>query len=161
MITTGIVAALVLFALLVWGVRLFGINVFVVQSGSMEPAYPTGSIVYVCQTDAGKLKEGDVITFRLGDQLRATHRIVEVTQHNGGPAFRTKGDANDHADSGLVTPDHIVGKVLFGIPFLGYAIAYIQHPPGTYVALAIGGLLALLVFLPDLLFEDGKKKENK
>lgn len=158
-VTTVLVGLVVGLAVLVWGVQLLGLDVLVVQSGSMEPAYPTGSLVYLIKADADELEVGDVVTFKLSANVRGTHRIIEVVEQEGQRFFRTKGDANEHADNGLLAPEDIVGQVLFGIPLLGYAIAYIQNPPGTYVAIAVGALLALLTFLPDLLTEDGKKKE--
>ena len=51
----------------------------------------------------------------------------------------------------------MIGSPIFTIPYLGYFAEYIQHPPGTYVAIAVGAMLLLIVFLPDLLF-DGKGK---
>ena len=54
---------------------------------------------------------------------------------------------------------NIIGKPVFTIPYLGYISNYIQNPPSTYVALAAGAVLVILVFLPDL-FEDDKKKEE-
>lgn len=160
-VTSVLVAVLVLFAALLWGARLVGLDVFVVQSGSMEPDYPTGSVVYVRAVDPAELEVGDVITFRLSESLRATHRIIEVVEQDGQIVFRTKGDANDHADNGLLTPDNIVGKVVFSIPCLGYLVAYIQSPSGTYLVVAVGALVLLLTFLPDLLTDGGRKKKEE
>ena len=50
-ITTLIVIVVVIFALLLVGVRLLGIQVFSVISGSMEPDYPVGSLIYVKEVD--------------------------------------------------------------------------------------------------------------
>ena len=47
---------------------------------------------------------------------------------------------------------------MFTIPKLGYLANYIQHPPGTYVAISAGAILLLLVFIPDL-FSDDKKEQ--
>ena len=46
-ITSTLTALAVLLAVLLAGVRLFGVQVFTVLSGSMEPCYHTGSIIYV------------------------------------------------------------------------------------------------------------------
>lgn len=162
-VTTALVAVVVILAMLIWGVQLFGLEVLVVQSGSMEPEYPTGSLVYIREVDPAELKERDVITFELGGGVRGTHRIIELVPDESDPSlvrFRTKGDANDHPDSGLVDPENVVGRVVFGLPLLGYLIAYIQQPPGTYLAMAFGALVLLLTFLPELLFEDGKQKQE-
>lgn len=159
--TSVLVAAMLLLAALLWGVRLLGLDVFVVQSGSMEPAYHVGSVVYVKPVDAAELKTGDVITFRINSSVRGTHRIVEVVEDGGSRAFRTKGDANEEADLGLVQPSAIVGKVVFSVPLLGYFAAYIQQPPGSYVLISAGALILLLILLPDLLFPEKKSKSEK
>ena len=110
--------------------------------------------------DPEKLKVGDVITFRINETTRATHRIIEVTEMDGEVAFRTKGDANEHADNGLVPPSGIVGKVLFGIPGLGYLTVYIQNPPGIYIAISVAAFIMLLMVIPELIFNDRKSREN-
>lgn len=156
---TALVALVVLLVLLLFGGRLFGVEVFVVQSGSMEPSYHVGSVVYVKDTDPGMLKAGDVITYRLTENMRGTHRIIEIVEEDGSRAFRTKGDANDGADAGLVYPEDIVGKVIMTIPYLGYLINYIQQPPGSYVAVTVGAVILLLSILPDIIFQPNNKEE--
>ena len=160
-ITTVLMAVVAVLALLVWGCRLIGMEVFVVQSGSMEPDYHVGSLVYVKPVDAEDLDVGDVITFNLSGSTLGTHRIIEVVYEDGAPAFRTKGDANDHEDNGLVTPSEIIGEVKFSIPYMGYLVVYIQEPPGTYVAIAVAAVLLLMVLLPDLIFDDKKEDEEE
>lgn len=159
-ISTALVAAVVLLAAALWGPRLLGMQVYTVLSGSMEPEYPTGGCVYVKAVDAQTLEIGDVITFRLSGDTVATHRIIDVAEENGTPLFFTKGDANDDADSGAVTPERIIGKVMFGLPYLGYLAAFIQSTSGRYAAIAAGAFILLIVFLPDLLFTPNKEKEN-
>ena len=46
-ISSILVALVVLLALLLVGARLFGLQVYTVLSGSMEPTYHTGSLIYV------------------------------------------------------------------------------------------------------------------
>lgn len=158
--STVLVALVVLLAALLWGPRLIGMEVFTVLSGSMEPAYHTGGCVYVREVDADKLEVGDVITFRLSGSTVATHRIIETLEEDGTRMFRTKGDANEDADNSPVTPDRIIGKVAFGLPYLGYLAAFIQSTSGRYAAIAAGAFILLIVFLPDLLFPQTKEKEN-
>ena len=139
-----------------------GLQVFTVLSGSMEPEYHVGSLIYVKEVDPFELKSGDVITFMLDKDTVATHRIVEVVPDQEDPSvirFRTKGDANDAEDGTLVHYENVLGSPVFAIPKLGYIAEYVQNPPGTYIAISAGAILLLLVFLPDL-FGDGKKKEE-
>lgn len=152
-ITTLIVAAVVLLAFLLVGVRLFGLRAYVVLSGSMEPAYPTGSLIYVKKTDPSMLKEGDVISFKLNENTIATHRITAIIKDENDPTsirFKTKGDANDVEDGSTVAGEDVAGVPVFTIPKLGYFANYIQHPPGIYVTVAVGAFLMLLMFMPEL-----------
>ena len=154
LITTLIVIAAVLLAVLLVGVRLAGLQVFTVLSGSMEPTYHTGSLIYVKKVDAAKLSEGTVITFMLDENTVATHRIVGVVPDEDEPGvvrYRTKGDANEAEDGGLVHYKNVIGTPVFSIPGLGYLANYIQHPPGTYVAVSAGAAVLLLMFLPELI----------
>ena len=68
----------VLLAIALVGVRVVGLQVYTVLSGSMEPAYPTGSVIYVKEVDYKTLEVGDPITFMLSEDIIATHRIVEI-----------------------------------------------------------------------------------
>lgn len=162
-VTTVLVAAVVILAVLLVGVRLFGMQTFTVLSGSMEPTYHTGSLIYVKSVDPFTLEAGDPITFMVSEDTIATHRIVEVVPDAEDPStvrFRTKGDANDAVDGGLVHYKNVIGKPLFSIPYLGYVANYIQNPPGMYVAISAGAVLLILVFLPDL-FAKEEPKETK
>lgn len=157
--TSGILVIILVLAAAIWGVQLLGIDVFVVLSGSMEPEYPTGSLIYVKEVDTQILETGDVITFYLTDSTVVTHRIEEVVEQSGKIRFITKGDANEVTDGGLIGPESIIGTPVLTVPYLGFFVAYIQQPPGSYVALAIAALIVILVILPDLIFDD-KKQEN-
>ena len=162
-ITSVLVALVVIVALLLVGARLIGLQVFTVLSGSMEPTYHVGSLIYVKDVDPFELESGDVITFMLDENTVATHRIVEVVpdeEDDSVVRFRTKGDANENVDGSLVHYKNVIGSPVFTIPYLGYAVSYIQNPPGTYVAISAGAILLLLVFLPDLFDGDKKKKKD-
>ena len=161
--TWALIGVVMLAAVALVGVRLFGLTPYTVLSGSMEPTYHTGSIVYVKKVDYHDLKVGDPITFMLDEDTIATHRIVEVVPDEEEPEtirYRTKGDANDNEDGGLVHYKNVIGKPVFTIPYLGYVANYIQNPPGRYVAISAGAILILLIFLPDLLSDDGEKKKK-
>ena len=158
-----LIAAIVVLAILLGGVRLFGLRPLTVLSGSMEPTYHTGSLIYVKSVDPYTLKEGDVVTFMLDEDTIATHRIIEVVPDEEDPTvirFKTKGDANDSSDGGLVHYKNVIGTPVFSIPKLGYFVDFIQNPPGKYIAISAGAILLLLIFLPDIigaLMDDDKK----
>ena len=163
-ITSLLVILVVIGAMLLGGVRVLGYQVFTVLSGSMEPVYHTGSLIYVKDVDYRDLGEGDVITFMLNEDTVATHRIVGVVPDEADPSvirYRTKGDANDAEDGALVHYKNVIGSPMFTIPYLGYVANYIQNPPGTYIAISGGAVLMILVFLPDLLGSDEEEKKTE
>ena len=155
--TSVIVILVVIAAIFLMGSRLIGLQVFNVVSGSMEPTYSVGDLIYVKTVDPDSVKAGDVITFVLNEELVvATHRVVKVDAENR--QFTTKGDANEHEDVAPVHFNNLIGVPVLAIPLLGYVSAYIQSPPGLYVAIALGVILLAVVFLPDLLTKKNKKE---
>ena len=163
-ISTVLVAVVVILALLLAGARLLGMQVFTVLSGSMEPTYHTGSIIYVKKIATEDIQPGTVITFMLDEDTVATHRVTAVVPDEEDPTvvrFRTKGDANNAEDGSLVHYKNVIGTPVFTIPGLGYVANYIQHPPGTYVAISAAAVLLLLVFLPDVLAPEKKKSAEQ
>ena len=163
-VTTVLVTAVVILALALAGARFVGMQVFTVLSGSMEPTYHVGSLIYVKDVDPYELEAGDVITYMVNETTVATHRVMGVVPDENDPTvirFRTKGDANDAEDGTLVHYKNVIGSPVFTIPMLGYVANYIQNPPGTYIAISGGAILMLLVFLPDLFEEDDSKKKQK
>ena len=111
----------VLLAVALVGVRLVGIKTYAVISGSMEPTYPTGSLLYVKSVNAQELRVGDAITFMLDEDTVATHRIIEIIPDDEDSSilrFRTQGDANDTPDGTPVHYKNIIGKPVFAVPYL-------------------------------------------
>lgn len=163
-ISNVLVALVVILALLLVGARIVGLQVFTVLSGSMEPTYHTGSLIYVKKTDPYTIQEGQPITFMLDENTVATHRVVGIVPDEEDPTvirFRTKGDANEAEDGSLVHYKNVIGTPIFSIPYLGYVANYIQHPPGMYVAISAGAVLLLLVFIPDIFADEDDKNESK
>lgn len=162
-IITILIILLVIMAVALVGVRLIGITPYSVLSGSMEPTYHTGSLVYVKKADYTELKVGDPITFMLNEETVATHRIAKIQPDRNDPKtlrFVTKGDANEFEDAGTVHYKNIIGKPVFTIPYLGYVAEFIRRPPGMYIAIAIAAVILMLAFIPDL-FDDRKKPSKQ
>ena len=158
--TTVLVVLVVIFAIFLMGSRLVGLQVFNVISGSMEPTYSVGDLLYVKTVDPDSVKVGDPITFVLNEDLVvATHRVVDIDSENR--RFTTKGDANESEDANPVHFNNLIGVPVFSIPLLGYVSAYIQNPPGMYIAIGLGVALLAAVFLPDLLTKKEKKEAQE
>lgn len=78
-INTLFVIAVVLLAIALVGVRLIGLTPFTVLSGSMEPTYHVGSLIYVRDIAPEEVEIGSPLTFVVNeDLLVATHRVVDV-----------------------------------------------------------------------------------
>ena len=159
-VSTALVVLMVLCAVFLMGSRLFGFEYYTVISGSMEPSYQVGDLLYVKTVDPDSVKVGDPITFVLNEDLVvATHRVVKIDAEKRH--FTTKGDANETEDAAPVHFNNLIGVPLFAIPFLGYVSVFVQNPPGMYIALGLGVVLLAAVFLPDMLVKEEKKKEDK
>lgn len=144
-----LVCVVVLAAVFLMGSRLLGYRVFNIVSGSMEPVYRVGDLIYVQEVDPNTVQPGDVITFVLNEDLVvATHRVVRVDAEK--QRFYTKGDANETEDGGSVHFKNLIGVPKFKIPGLGYVADFIQKAPGLYITIAAVAVLLLLAFLPDL-----------
>lgn len=149
-VTTVVVCVVALLALLLVGARILGLQTYVVLSGSMEPYYHVGSVIYVKEVPPETLQVGDDISFLISENTVATHRIVEVLQDGSFLRFRTKGTANTTTDE-PVPADKVLGKVVGTIPLLGYVFDFVKHPPGTYITMAVVTLMVLLAFVPDII----------
>lgn len=90
-ITTLFVIVMICLAFLLVGVRLVGLTPYAVLSGSMEPTYHVGALIYVQEIDPADIVpcsqnedgsynlDGTPITFVVNeDLLLATHRVVNV-----------------------------------------------------------------------------------
>ena len=154
-VSTTLVVLVVLCAVFLMGSRLIGYECYTVISGSMEPKYMVGDLLYVKDVNVNSIKVGDDITFILNEDLVvATHQVVRVDAEN--QRFYTKGLANEIEDQDPVHFNNVIGVPQFSIPKLGYVSNFVQNPPGTYITIGAGVVLIFLVFAPDLL---GKKKK--
>ena len=161
---TLVMTVVVVIAVTLVGLRLAGFRTFTVMSGSMEPEYPVGAMIYVKPMDYKSLKVGDVISYvASNDKTVVTHRIeeIEIDENDANVwRFKTKGDANSSADAKLVHYRNVLGTPIITVPFIGYVAHNIQRPPGIYIALVVGTLLLAWTFLPGTL-EERRKTARK
>lgn len=177
-VTTVILVFALVLAFLLAGIRLIGLTPYTVLSGSMEPAYHVGSLIYVKRVDPSDFKANDPVTFKKDGGQIVTHRIIEVLPKEGDEyCFRTKGDANDIPDGGALKGSQIVGKPIFTIPYLGYVANYVQSRAGLLLMVSFGALLLLGNLIPEVISlctdsneeshdktsgeEDGENPQNK
>ena len=81
------------------GVRLVGLTPYAVLSGSMEPEYPVGSLVYVKAVDPLDVEVGDAITFSLPSGTLVTHQVYQIDAESR--AFRTQASPTSPATGPL------------------------------------------------------------
>lgn len=139
-IGTLILAAVILTSVPLAVPRLLGYEIYNVTSGSMEPALPVGSVIYVQRVAPEAVKEGEIIAYYV-DGTVITHRVVENRFVEG--EFVTKGDANDMEDISNTHYSDLVGIVKYHIPVLGdYLMVYSNQLTKVYLlTLACCGVL--------------------
>ena len=158
-ISIVLVCMFVLLAILLVGVRLFGLQPYAVLSGSMAPAYRTGALIYVRQAAPQEVQTGDPITFYLGDgSTVATHRVVRIDAQAG--CFYTKGDANEMPDGSPVSFGQLIGMPVFSIPVLGYVSVFMATPAGLCTAVFAVLVMLLLMLLPGLLKKTAQQDDG-
>lgn len=109
---------------------------FAVQSGSMEPAIKTGSLVITLSQD--NYYAGSIITYYskpLGKTV--THRISSTKLIGAETRYITKGDANNSPDPVAITNSSILGKVVFVIPYLGFPALFTKSITGLILFVII------------------------
>ncbi len=130
---------------------IFGIKPYVVLSSSMRPTFDTGSLCFInTNVKYKKIKEKDIIAFKLSDNTLVTHRVYKKTKLG----FKTKGDANNNLDAVIITKDNYVGKNIFWIPKIGYVVGVIQSTKGKIIFITF----IILLLVSGLLF--GKEKNK-
>lgn len=92
--------------------QVFGYQLYRVQTGSMSPTLPIGSIILSKRPEnSASLEVDDIVTFEQGGKI-ITHRIIEVIEKNNVIRYRTKGDnPNNSPDIELLSPKSV--KAIF------------------------------------------------
>jgi signal peptidase len=140
---TALLLPLATFLVAVW---LLGWQLQDVQTGSMTPTYPVGSLLVVGQIDAAAVQPGMAITFEDPAQpgRLVTHRVEQIAPGNA-LAFVTHGDANAAADAVPVPARLVRGRVLWSVTALGTFMDWLQWPRSFALLVALP--VALLVWL--------------
>jgi len=144
----AITSALILLPFLLIAIpQILGFSqTYIVTSGSMEPQIPTGSLIWVENTDnPEEIEENDIITFQKNRETPITHRVIEVNDTGAETRFITKGDANARADPGTVRPEQVIGEVRFTAPYLGHAINWLGSLPGLFLLVVLPAIAILAI----------------
>ncbi len=172
----NVISGLILIVLLVLlavfgGVRLLGLTPYMVTSGSMEPEYPVGSLIYVKERPAAEIEPGDVITFYLEDgRTVATHQVYEADRE--AEEFRTQGINNRDSEGNIlhdaepVKYSSVIGCPVAVIPYLGYINRFCTTAPGVYILIGIAAAVLIVSVIIDKMAGEeerpgGKKRKRK
>ena len=138
-------------------------NAYVVLSGSMLPEIEIKDVVVTKKVSEEKLDENDIITFISPDErhggISITHRIIDkyYDESIGSYTYRTKGDANNIADSVLVPNSNVLGKVILKIPKLGFIQEILSSKGGMIILILIPCLAILSYDIMKILRNIGRK----
>eukprot|EP01090_Pellita_catalonica_P016837 TRINITY_DN4950_c0_g1_i1.p1 TRINITY_DN4950_c0_g1~~TRINITY_DN4950_c0_g1_i1.p1 ORF type:complete len:179 (-),score=16.59 TRINITY_DN4950_c0_g1_i1:25-561(-) len=126
--------------------------IVVVLSGSMEPAFHRGDLLFLYMSD-GPIRIGEIVVFKLeGREIPIVHRVLKVHEHEDGQVeFLTKGDHNPVDDRGLYPPGqlwlqrkHVIGRAKGFLPYVGMVtILMNDYPYLKYLLIGVLGLFVL------------------
>ena len=135
---------------------VLGYSYFTVLGDSMKDEIPRGALIFVRETPGRDLQIGDNITFLRDRHDPVTHKITAVLegQDGEGAAFQTKGTNNINPDTDIVYEADIIGRVVFAVPKIGAAIAYLGS--NIYIVFIIFGLYLLISFGVRMKFREPK-----
>lgn len=101
-----------------------GSQTYTVLTNSMAPKYAPGTFLVVKPAPFAELQVGDIITYQIesGKPGVVSHRITAVTtEQSGARVLTTKGDNNSLADADPVQEAQVKGKLLYAVPYVGFA----------------------------------------
>ncbi|WP_050639196.1 MULTISPECIES: signal peptidase I [Clostridia] len=138
---------------------VFGMRPVIVLSGSMEPEFMSGDLIFIQNADKDQLKEGDVICYLEGGTA-VTHRIADVTEDNGNIRYTTRGDANNTDDQKQVEQSQVQGiykgKKIAGA---GDFVMFMQSTTGMIIFIVCP---IFLLIVGDILYRrKGDKQEQE
>lgn len=142
------------------------IKFLTVQSGSMAPKIKMGSLAMIkpahsAGSGQADYKIDDIITFGPYSKTKAptTHRIYDIKVVNGELRYITKGDANNAPDQREISERDILGKVLFSVPYLGFAVDFAKKPIGFALIIIVPAAIIIYDEIKKIINEVKKKKK--
>jgi signal peptidase len=151
LVTGALLAALMLFISV--GPRFLPFQTLIVESGSMTPALPVGSVAIYRHETAAQVKVGQVILFAKPSEptVIVSHRVYAIKDGARGSYFETKGDANPAPDSWQIPAVGSGWYVVGDIPLVGYAVHAMQAPTTKELLVIVPAVLLVLLTVHDIL----------
>ncbi|KAG9146104.1 hypothetical protein Leryth_015905 [Lithospermum erythrorhizon] len=128
--------------------------VVVVLSGSMEPGFKRGDILFL-HMNKDPIRAGEIVVFNVdGREIPIVHRVIKVheSEDSGEVDVLTKGDNNFGDDRLLyatgqmwLNRHHIMGRAVGFLPYVGWVtIIMTEKPIIKYILIGAVGLLLVL-----------------
>ncbi|EGW34526.1 uncharacterized protein SPAPADRAFT_59959 [Spathaspora passalidarum NRRL Y-27907] len=123
--------------------------IVVVLSGSMEPAFQRGDILFLWNRDKQQ-KVGDIVVYEIeGKSIPIVHRVLREHHNSEKQLLLTKGDNNAVDDLSLYAKkqsylnrkEDLIGTVKGYLPFIGYITILISE--NIYFKYGLLGLVGL------------------
>ncbi|KAG5569817.1 hypothetical protein H5410_059583 [Solanum commersonii] len=125
--------------------------VVVVLSGSMEPGFKRGDILFL-HMSKDPIRAGEIVVFNVdGRDIPIVHRVIKVHERKdtGEVNVLTKGDSNIEDDRLLYAQGqlwlqrhHIMGRAVGFLPYVGWVtIIMTEKPSIKYILIGALGLL--------------------
>ncbi|OBR14839.1 Signal peptidase complex catalytic subunit SEC11 [Colletotrichum higginsianum IMI 349063] len=128
--------------------------IVVVLSGSMEPAFQRGDLLFLWNRNLVQETEvGEIVVYEVkGKNIPIVHRVVRKFGVGPKAKLLTKGDNNQGSDEELyakgqdfLVRSDIIGSVVAYIPFVGYVTILLSEYP--WLKTAMLGIMGLVVVL--------------
>ena len=127
--------------------------IVVVLSGSMEPSFYRGDILFLSNYNE-PYQVGDIVVYQMDHDIPIVHRLITVQEvTKGGENYLlTKGDNNNIHDRGLydhgamyLNKKHILGKIRAQAPYIGMLTIILNDYP--YLKYAVIGTMLVMVLI--------------
>lgn len=144
-------------ALIIWRSLMLATGsespVVVVLSGSMEPAFYRGDILFL-NLGEDPIRIGEIVVFNIeGRDIPIVHRVIKVHERHtsGNLDILTKGDNNYGDDKVLyaqgqewLNKRHIMGRAVGFLPYVGMVtIVMNDYPYVKYLLIVVLGILVV------------------
>lgn len=135
------VGAIILASVLLVG-AIAGHRPVVIETGSMNPYAPAGSVAIAGPRNGETIRVDDVIVMRRPGQVPVTHRVVELDDTPNGTVAQTQGDANATRDPGLypLGSQELVVRWVLPEP-ISFVTRQLLHPVATFAFVLVSVLV--------------------
>jgi signal peptidase len=121
-----------------------GWGVAVIETGSMHPVYPAGSLLLVDRVDPDRVQVGDVVGYEDDFGRLISHRVTAIsTALTGERLFTFRGDANPGQDPMPVADRQLRSRIVAGAPHLGWIAKAAVSPLIAGAVVVVGAVLVV------------------